>query len=87
MTSKYPINIDKLCDAVFAVILFLGACTKPPRLSMVTEYMEMGSLYYLIHLSGQKKKLSWRRKLKMLRDICRCAQSIRYLKLFPLSWP
>ncbi|KAM7276654.1 hypothetical protein ACFE04_018520 [Oxalis oulophora] len=51
------------------VILFLGACTKPPRLSMITEYMEMGSLYYLIH--GQKKELSWRRKLKMLRDICR----------------
>jgi serine/threonine protein kinase len=55
---------------VIAVILFLGACTKPPRLSMVTEYMEMGSLYYLIHSSGQKK-LSWRRRLKMLRDICR----------------
>jgi hypothetical protein len=38
---------------------------------MVTEYMEMGSLYYLIHMSGQKKKLSWRRKLKIIRDICR----------------
>ncbi|KAH9791344.1 protein kinase domain-containing protein [Citrus sinensis] len=57
-------------NAGFAVILFLGACTKPPRLSMITEYMELGSLYHLIHLSGQKKKLSWRRKLKMLRDIC-----------------
>lgn len=55
----------------YAVILFLGACTKPPRLSMVTEYMEMGSLFYLIHVSGQKKKLSWRRRLKMLQDICR----------------
>ncbi|KAG9138436.1 hypothetical protein Leryth_012726 [Lithospermum erythrorhizon] len=53
------------------VILFLGACTKPPRLSMITEYMEMGSLYYLVHVSGQKIKLSWRRRLKMLRDICR----------------
>lgn len=66
----------------FAVILFLGACTKPPRLSMVTEYMEMGSLYYLIHLSGQKKKLSWRRRLKMLRDICRCTHSIHDLEFF-----
>ncbi|XP_019175976.1 PREDICTED: serine/threonine-protein kinase EDR1-like isoform X2 [Ipomoea nil] len=52
------------------VILFLGACTKPPRLSMVTEFMEMGSLYHLIHASGQKNKLSWRRRLKMLCDIC-----------------
>lgn len=56
---------------LFAVILFLGACMTPPHLSMVTEYMEMGSLYYLMHMSGQKKKLSWRKRLKMLRDICR----------------
>ena len=58
-----------------AVILFLGACMKPPRLSLVTEYMEMGSLYYLIHLSGQKNKLSWRRRIKMLRDICRSVET------------
>ncbi|KAL6975927.1 mitogen-activated protein kinase kinase kinase [Sarracenia purpurea var. burkii] len=30
--------------------------------------MELGSLYYLIH--GQKKKFSWSRRLKMMRDIC-----------------
>ncbi|KAH8517997.1 hypothetical protein H0E87_005779, partial [Populus deltoides] len=72
-------NMEDFCNEISIlsrlrhpnVILFLGACTRPPRLSMVTEYMEMGSLYYLIHLSGQKKKLSWRRKLKMLCDICR----------------
>uniref|UniRef100_A0A6N2M8J6 non-specific serine/threonine protein kinase n=1 Tax=Salix viminalis TaxID=40686 RepID=A0A6N2M8J6_SALVM len=72
-------NMEDFCNEISIlsrlrhpnVILFLGACTKPPRLSMVTEYMEMGSLYYLIHLSGQKKRLSWRRRLKMLRDICR----------------
>lgn len=63
------------------VILFLGACTKPPRLSMITEYMEMGSLYYLIHLSGQKKKLSWRRRLRMLRDICRGLMCIHRMKI------
>ncbi|XP_038981436.1 serine/threonine-protein kinase EDR1-like isoform X2 [Phoenix dactylifera] len=72
-------NMEDFCNEISIlsrlrhpnVILFLGACMKPPHLSMVTEYMEMGSLYYLIHLSGQKKKLSWRRRLKMLRDICR----------------
>ncbi|WJZ96539.1 hypothetical protein VitviT2T_015215 [Vitis vinifera] len=52
------------------VILFLGACMKPPHLSMITEYMEMGSLHYVIHGSGQKRILSWRRRLKMLCDIC-----------------
>ncbi|KAE9461952.1 hypothetical protein C3L33_06148, partial [Rhododendron williamsianum] len=58
-------------NASYAVILFLGACTKPPQLSMVTEYMEMGSLYHLIHASGQKKRLNWRRRLRMLCNICR----------------
>ena len=48
----------------------LPVCMKPPKLSMVTEYMEMGALYYLIHTTGQKN-LSWRRRLRMLRDICR----------------
>lgn len=83
MTSRWQkfyhllVNIDH----VFAVILFLGACMRPPRLSMVTEYMEMGSLYYLIQLnSSQNKKLSWRKRLKMLRDICRFIQSARILK-------
>ncbi|KAJ0246683.1 hypothetical protein HA466_0171880 [Hirschfeldia incana] len=72
-------NMEDFCNEISIlsrlrhpnVILFLGACTRPPRLSLITEYMEMGSLYNLLHLSGQKKKLSWRRKLKMLRDICR----------------
>ncbi|KAK8519350.1 hypothetical protein V6N12_025390 [Hibiscus sabdariffa] len=63
------------------VILFLGACTKPPQLSLVTEYMEMGSLYFLIHSSGQKKRLSWRRRLKMLRDICRGLMCIHRRKV------
>ncbi|KAL5797393.1 hypothetical protein ACOSQ2_002213 [Xanthoceras sorbifolium] len=82
-------NMEDFCNEISIlsrlrhpnVILFLGACAKPPHLSMVTEYMEMGSLYYLIHLSGQKKKLSWRRRLKMLRDICRGLMCIHRMKI------
>ncbi|KAL8510829.1 hypothetical protein ACS0TY_017588 [Phlomoides rotata] len=82
-------NMEDFCNEISIlsrlrhpnVILFLGACTKPPHLSMVTEYMEMGSLYYLIHLSGQKKKLSWRRRIKMLRDICRGLMCIHRMKI------
>ncbi|XP_009623887.1 probable serine/threonine-protein kinase SIS8 isoform X1 [Nicotiana tomentosiformis] len=82
-------NMEDFCNEISIlsrlrhpnVILFLGACTKPPRLSMVTEYMEMGSLYHLIHLSGQKKRLSWRRRLKMLRDICRGLMCIHRMKI------
>ncbi|KAL5082313.1 hypothetical protein RYX36_010734 [Vicia faba] len=80
-------NMEDFCNEISIlsrlrhpnVILFLGACTKPPRLSMVTEYMEMGSLYYLIH--GQKKKLSWRRRLKMMRDICKGLMCIHRMKI------
>nr|DAD24908.1 TPA_asm: hypothetical protein HUJ06_026372 [Nelumbo nucifera] len=82
-------NMEDFCNEISIlsrlrhpnVILFLGACTKPPHLSMVTEYMEMGSLYYLIHMSGHKKKLSWRRRLKMLRDICRGLMCIHRMKI------
>ncbi|CAN0914049.1 Probable serine/threonine-protein kinase SIS8 [Linum grandiflorum] len=82
-------NMEDFCNEITIlsrlrhpnVILFLGACTKPPRLSMLTEYMEMGSLYFLIHLSGQKKKLIWRRRLKMLRDICRGLMCIHRMNI------
>ncbi|XP_074302311.1 serine/threonine-protein kinase CTR1-like isoform X2 [Silene latifolia] len=82
-------NMEDFCNEISIlsrlrhpnVILFLGACTKPPHLSMVTEYMELSSLYYLIHSSGQKNKLSWRRKLKMLRDICRGLMCIHRMKI------
>ncbi|CAK9267062.1 unnamed protein product [Sphagnum jensenii] len=67
------------------VILFLGACIKPPHLSMVTEYMHMGSLYRLIHTSGQGKKFSWRRRLKMLRDICRGMMCVQRMKIVHLD--
>ncbi|KAJ8549479.1 hypothetical protein K7X08_033186 [Anisodus acutangulus] len=63
------------------VILFLGACTTPPRLSVVTEFMEMGSLYHLIHVSRQKNNLSWQRRLKMLCDICRGLMCIHRMKI------
>ncbi|KAL1555987.1 putative serine/threonine-protein kinase SIS8 isoform X2 [Salvia divinorum] len=82
-------NIEDFCNEISIlsrirhpnVILFLGACTTPPRLSLVTEFMEMSSLYYLIHSSGLKKKLSWQRRLKMLIDICRGLASIHRMSV------
>ncbi|KAK1258673.1 Serine/threonine-protein kinase CTR1 [Acorus gramineus] len=82
-------NVEDFCNEISIlsrlrhpnVILFLGACMKPPHLSMITEYVEMGSLYYLIHMGGQKKKLSWRRRLKMLCDICRGLMAIHRMKI------
>ncbi|XP_049412691.1 probable serine/threonine-protein kinase SIS8 [Solanum stenotomum] len=82
-------NMEDFCNEISIlsrlrhpnVILFLGACTTPPHLSMVTEFMEMGSLYFLIHVSGQKKRVNWRRRLKMLRDICRGLMCMHRMKI------
>ncbi|KAL1363164.1 serine/threonine-protein kinase EDR1-like isoform X3 [Arachis stenosperma] len=82
-------NMEDFCNEISIlsrlrhpnVILFLGACTKPPRLSMVTEYMEVGSLYFLLHMSDQKKKLNWKKRLKMLRGICRGLMHIHRMKI------
>ncbi|XP_073147149.1 probable serine/threonine-protein kinase SIS8 [Henckelia pumila] len=82
-------NIEDFCNEISIlsrirhpnVILFLGACTKPPRLSVITEYMELGSLYFLMHSSGLKKKLSWQRRFKMLCDICRGLMHLHRMKI------
>ncbi|KAH0736751.1 hypothetical protein KY285_012458 [Solanum tuberosum] len=82
-------NMEDFCNEISIlsrlrhpnVILFLGACANPPHLSMVTEYMEMGSLYHLIHVSGQKNRLSWQKKLNMLRDICRGLMCLHRMKI------
>ncbi|XP_010313901.1 serine/threonine-protein kinase EDR1 [Solanum lycopersicum] len=82
-------NMEDFCNEISIlsrlrhpnVILFLGACANPPHLSMVTEYMEMGSLYHLIHVSGQKNRLSWKKKLNMLRDICRGLMCLHRMKI------
>ena len=34
------------------VVLFMGACTKPPNLSIVTQFVPRGSLFRLLHRSA-----------------------------------
>ncbi|KAF5764845.1 putative protein kinase TKL-CTR1-DRK-1 family [Helianthus annuus] len=82
-------NIEDFCNEISIlsrlrhpnVILFLGACTTPPHFSLITEYMDMGSLYYLVHVSGLRKRISWRRRLKMLCDICRGLMCMHRMKI------
>lgn len=31
------------------IILLMGICSKPPNLSIVTEYMPIGSLFKILH--------------------------------------
>ncbi|XP_009769085.1 putative serine/threonine-protein kinase SIS8 isoform X2 [Nicotiana tabacum] len=51
------------------VVLFMGAVTRPPNLSIITEFLHRGSLYRLIHRSNNQ--LDERRRLRMALDAAR----------------
>ncbi|KAA8528367.1 hypothetical protein F0562_035722 [Nyssa sinensis] len=58
------------------VVLFMGAVTKRPHLSIVTEYLPRGSLYRLIHRPDAGEILDQRRRFRMALDV---AKGINYL--------
>ncbi|KAL3532046.1 hypothetical protein ACH5RR_005567 [Cinchona calisaya] len=58
------------------IVLFMGAVTKPPNLSIVTEYLSRGSLYRLLHKPGAREALDERRRLCMAYDV---AKGMNYL--------
>ncbi|KAK9126493.1 hypothetical protein Scep_015339 [Stephania cephalantha] len=58
------------------IVLFMGAVTKPPHLSIVTEYLSRGSMYRLLHKSGAREVLDERRRLNMAYDV---AKGMNYL--------
>ncbi|TKY56343.1 Serine/threonine-protein kinase CTR1 [Spatholobus suberectus] len=58
------------------VVLFMGAVTKRPHLSIVTEYLPRGSLFRLIHKPASSEILDPRRRLRMALDV---AKGINYL--------
>ncbi|XP_019057946.1 PREDICTED: serine/threonine-protein kinase EDR1-like isoform X2 [Tarenaya hassleriana] len=51
------------------IVLFMGAITRPPNLSIVTEFLPRGSLYRLIHRTHNQ--LDERRRLRMALDAAR----------------
>ncbi|KAK9994274.1 hypothetical protein SO802_023977 [Lithocarpus litseifolius] len=58
------------------VVLFMGAVTKRPNLSIVTEYLPRGSLFRLIHKPTSGEMMDNRKKLRMALDV---AKGINYL--------
>lgn len=58
------------------VVLFMGAVTKRPHLSIVTEYLPRGSLFRLIHRPASNEIQDPRRRLRMAIDV---AKGINYL--------
>ncbi|EOY08117.1 Serine-threonine/tyrosine-protein kinase [Theobroma cacao] len=58
------------------IVLFMGAVTQPPNLSIVTEYLSRGSMYRLLHKPGLREVLDERRRLSMAYDV---AKGMNYL--------
>ncbi|XP_042452182.1 probable serine/threonine-protein kinase SIS8 [Zingiber officinale] len=56
------------------VVLFMGAVTRPPNLSILTEFLPRGSLYRLLHRPNSQ--LDEKRRLKMALDV---AKGMNYL--------
>lgn len=58
------------------LVLFMGAVTERPHLSIVTEYLPRGSLYRLINKAATGEIFDRRRRLHMALDV---AKAINYL--------
>ncbi|KAJ8532761.1 hypothetical protein K7X08_015650 [Anisodus acutangulus] len=58
------------------IVLFMGAVTQRPNLSIVTEYLSRGSLYRFLHKTGVSEVLDERRRLSMAYDV---AKGMNYL--------
>ncbi|KAJ6900766.1 hypothetical protein NC652_026769 [Populus alba x Populus x berolinensis] len=61
------------------IVLFMGAVTQPPNLSIVMEYLSRGSLHRLLHLPDAALILNERRRLNMAND---AAKGMNYLHQF-----
>ncbi|XP_019197598.1 PREDICTED: serine/threonine-protein kinase EDR1 [Ipomoea nil] len=49
------------------VVLFMGAVTRPPNLSIITEFLPRGSLYRIIH--RPQSQIDEKRRIKMALDV------------------
>eukprot|EP00850_Spirogloea_muscicola_P001951 SM000007S20911 [mRNA] locus=s7:899401:905780:+ [translate_table: standard] len=58
------------------VVLFMGAVTRPPHLSIVTEFLPRGSLYRLLHRQHANTTIDIARRLRMALDV---AKGMNYL--------
>ncbi|KAG0478012.1 hypothetical protein HPP92_012731 [Vanilla planifolia] len=68
------------------VILFMGAVTKPPHLSIVTEYLPRGSLYHLINRTAAGETLDQKRRLRMALDVAKGINHLHCLNPPIVHW-
>ncbi|PWS21993.1 hypothetical protein DKP78_20695, partial [Enterococcus faecium] len=51
------------------IVLFMGAVTRPPNLSIVSEYLSRGSLYKILHRPNCQ--IDEKRRIKMALDVAK----------------
>jgi serine/threonine protein kinase len=51
------------------IVMFLGACTKPPHFAIVLEYCEEGTLWS--HLQKTSGDISWEERRRLALDVAR----------------
>jgi serine/threonine-protein kinase TNNI3K len=52
-----------------SIVTFYGACVEPPRIGIVQEFCDNGSLYNLI--SKHKRNIPWKMRLQILMDVAK----------------
>ncbi|GMI90403.1 SUGAR-INSENSITIVE 1, CONSTITUTIVE TRIPLE RESPONSE 1 [Hibiscus trionum] len=62
------------------IVLFMGAVTQPPKLSIVTEYLSRGSLFRLLQMPDAWMVLNERRRLNMALDVAKGMNYLHQLK-------
>ncbi|XP_047319947.1 serine/threonine-protein kinase CTR1-like [Impatiens glandulifera] len=62
------------------IVLFMGAVTQPPKLSIITEYLSRGSLYKLLQIRDAGVKMDERRRLNMAYDVANGMNYLHQLK-------
>ncbi|CDF38666.1 Serine/threonine protein kinase (fragment), partial [Chondrus crispus] len=73
--AEFQSEVAVLCTLQHPNILrFVGACTMPPNLMIITEFMSRGTLFDVLHQSQMRVPWSMRKKFAM--DTCR---GMRYL--------
>ena len=61
------------------IVQFMGVCTVPPNISVITEYLPRGSLYDILH--KQKGPVDFRRRMRMLLDVIKGMQYLGFKKI------
>lgn len=78
--GEFQSEVAVLCTLRHPNILrFVGACTKPPNLMILTEFMARGTLFDLLHQS--QSRVTWAMRRKFSLDTCRGMKYLHDSKL------